>query len=760
MHKFKKKISKIKILIFFLFVQVIMFYGCIEQSDINQGSLKTSDEIEIKIDLLLKEMTLKEKIGQMVQLNEAYGHDSLLMEGMIGSLLNVVDAEKVNELQRIAVEESRLGIPLLFGRDVIHGFNTILPIPLGQAATWNPDLVKKGAQIAAVEARKNGVNWTFAPMLDISRDPRWGRIAETLGEDPFLTSALGAAMVKGFQGSNLNTKNSIAACAKHYAGYGAVEGGRDYHTVTIPENELRDIHLKPFKACLNAGVITFMAAFNEINGIPASGNKFLLNDILREEWKFNGLTVSDWASVPQLVDHGYSENEKEAANSCLNAGLDMEMATSAYVNNIETLLQEGKITEELINEAVSRILRVKYLLGLFDNPYINPEDYPEVLNDKHKEIAKESATQSIVLLKNENNILPIDISEKVAIIGPLANVPHEQLGTWVFDGDKANSITPLVAIKEFVGESKVKFAKGMEISRTLHKKDFPEAINKARNSDKILLFLGEESILSGEAHCRADISLPGVQEDLIKELAKTNKPIIAIIMAGRPLTFENMLPYCDAVLFAWHPGTMAGPAISDIIYGIDSPSGKLPITFPRVVGQIPIYYAQKNSGKPATDQTWDRMYEIPVEAVQYSLGNTNHYIDYGFEPLYPFGYGLSYTSFEYSDIQVSSSEINMNDSIIISAKVRNTGDVEAYETIQLYIRDLFGSRTRPIKELKGFKKIRIKPKEEIKVEFKLSTDQLAFHNDKMEFVTEPGEFHAWIGGSSKADLMTSFKIKK
>ena len=756
------KINKYRsiIVISFLLFEILFISGCNQQFKLNTGSLKTTDEIEIKINLLLKEMTLQEKIGQMVQLNEKYGHDSLLKAGMIGSLLNVINAEAVNRLQKIAVEESRLGIPLLFGRDVIHGFNTILPIPLGQAATWNPQLVQKGAQIAAVEARKNGVNWTFAPMLDICRDPRWGRIAETLGEDPYLTSVLGVAMVKGFQGEELNSKNSLAACAKHFAGYGAVEGGRDYHTVTLPENELRDIHLKPFKACLNAGVATFMAAFNEVNGIPASGNKFLLNNILREEWQFNGLTVSDWASVPQLVDHGYSENEKEAAYACINAKLDMEMATSAYINNIEQLLDEGRITEDMINESVSNILRVKFLMGLFENPYVNPEDYPEVLNKKHREIAKQAVVESIVLLKNKNKILPLIKSEKVAVIGPLADAPHEQLGTWVFDGDKVDSYTPYFSIQKFVGEEKVNFAKGMEISRTLHKKGFYDAIKAALNSDKILLFLGEESILSGEAHCRADIGLPGVQEDLIKELDKTGKPIIAIIMAGRPITFENVLPYFDALLFVFHPGTMAGPAITDIIYGIESPSGKLPVTFPRVVGQIPMYYAQKSSGKPATDETWDRMYDIPVEAVQYSLGNTNHYIDYGFEPLYPFGFGLSYTSFEYTDIQVSSEEISLNDSIVISAKIKNTGKVEAFETAQLYIRDLFGSRTRPVRELKGFEKIKIKPGEEVNIKFKLLTSDLAFYNDKMEFVTEPGDFKAWIGGSSKAHLETNFKITK
>ncbi|MBN2519135.1 MAG: beta-glucosidase BglX [Bacteroidales bacterium] len=723
-----------------------------------KASLPINDAYEKRIDYLLKEMTLQEKIGQMIQRNEVWGHEEMLRKGMIGSLLNVVGAEKANELQKIAVEESRLGIPLLFGRDVIHGFNTIMPIPLGQAATWNPDLVKEGARIAAIEARKNGINWTFAPMIDITRDPRWGRITETLGEDPYLTSVLGAAMVKGFQGNDLSDKNSIAACAKHFAAYGAAEGGRDYNTVSVPENDLRDIYLPPFKACLDSGVATFMAAFNEVNGIPASGNKFLLTNILRKEWNFSGFTISDWASIPQLVIHGYSENEKEAAYACINAGVDMEMATDAYINNIENLVKEGKITEEMVNESVSRILRVKFLLGLFENPYVNPNDYPDILNEQHKQVAHEMAVQSLVLLKNDNNILPLKSSQKVAIIGPLADAPYEQLGSWIFDGNKKDAVTPLTAIRQYIGDKNLQFAPGMEISRTLHRKGFNNAIQAAQKSEIILLFLGEESILSGEAHCRADISLPGVQEDLVKELAKTGKPIIGIIMAGRPITFENILPYFNALIFAWHPGTMAGPAISDIIYGVEAPSGKLPVTFPRVVGQIPIYYSPKNSGKPATDESWDRMYDIPVEAVQYSLGNTNHYIDYGFEPLYPFGYGLSYTTFEYTDIQISKSEIKQGEKFTISAKVTNTGNVEAYETVQLYIRDLFGSRTRPVKELKGFKKTKIKPNETIKVEFELATENLAFYNNKMEFVAEPGDFTAWIGGSSKADLKTSFKL--
>ncbi|MBN2520335.1 MAG: glycoside hydrolase family 3 C-terminal domain-containing protein, partial [Bacteroidales bacterium] len=504
---------------------------------------------------------------------------------------------------------------------------------------------------------------------------------------------------------------------------------------------------------------TFMTAFNEVNGIPASGNEFLLKQVLRKEWEFNGFVVSDWESVRQLVVHGYCQNEKDAAEKAINAGVDMEMASTTYVDHIEELIDEGKLSIKTIDESVRRILRVKFLLGLFDNPYTDTSLYPKPLNQKHKKVAQKLATQSIVLLENKNNILPLSKQiKKVAVIGPLADAPYEQMGTWVFDGDKINSITPLNSIREFLGEDRVKYAPGMEISRTLHKNGFNKALEAAKQSDAVLLFLGEESILSGESHCRADIGLPGVQEYLVKELKKTGKPLIGIILAGRPLTFENIFNDFDALLYAWHPGTMAGTAIKDIIFGIESPSGKLPVTFPRVVGQIPIYYSQKNSGKPATDETWERMNDIPVEAFQLSIGNTNHYLDYGFKPLYPFGFGLSYTTFEYSEIQVSFYKIKLGETIRITAKIKNTGNFKADEVVQLYIRDLVGSRTRPVKELKGFKRINLQPGETKTVEFELHTDDLAFHNQAMEYVTEPGRFKVWIGGSSNADLETEFEV--
>jgi len=723
-------------------------------------------QIEKKVKALLSKMTLPEKIGQMVQMNGQYGQipedfKTAINSGSVGSILNEVDVKTLNEIQRIAVEESRLGIPIIFARDVIHGFKTIFPIPLGQAATWNPELVESGARVAATEAATYGIRWTFAPMIDITRDPRWGRIAECLGEDPYLTSTLGAAMVRGFQGDDLSAQGSIAACAKHFAAYGAAEGGRDYNTASVPENELRDVYLPPFKACVEAGAATLMAAFNEINGVPATGNEFLLNDVLRGEWGFDGFVVSDWESVTQLITHGFTKNEKVAAYQSVKAGTDMEMASTTYKTFLEELVKEGRISEEDINQAVIRILTLKYQLGLFDNPYTDPAKFPEVLNENHKALAKKTAVQSAVLLQNKNNMLPLskDI-QKVAVIGPLADAPHDQLGTWIFDGHKKNSITPLQAITEFLGSSRVVSAKGIEISRSRDTKGFQQAVDAANGSDVVLLFLGEESILSGESHCRADISLPGAQQQLVDTLAGTGKPVIAVILAGRPLTINSILDQVDAVLYAWHPGTMAGPAISDLIFGVETPSGKLPVTFPLAVGQIPIYYAHKNTGKPASNETWEKLDDIPVEAFQLSIGNTSHYLDAGFEPLFPFGFGLSYTTFEYNNIRVSAGQIKMDETVNISADLKNTGQFAGEEVVQLYVRDPFAGRTRPVRELKGFKRIYLEPGEQITVTFTLGAKELAFHNLKMQKVTEPGTFFVWIGGHSNATLQTEFEIIK
>jgi beta-glucosidase len=730
-------------------------------------STAQNSNLDERVSNLLSRMTVQEKIGQMSQFNGFGGtipddFKDKLRAGLVGSVLNEINTETLNEMQRIAVEESRLGIPLLIGRDVIHGFKTILPIPLGQAATWNPGLVEKGAHMAALEARSQGINWTFAPMIDITRDPRWGRIAECLGEDPYLTSVLGAAMVRGFQGDSLSDKSRLAACAKHFAGYGAAEGGRDYNTASIPENELRDVYLPPFKASLDAGVATMMSAFNELNGVPTTGNEFLTQQILRQEWHFSGFVVSDWESVIQQVIHGFTPDKKQAAAQAIIAGVDMEMASTSYAQYIQELLYENIIPMDIIDQSVSRILRVKMLLGLFENPYTDPTTFPKLLNDEHRAIAREVAVQSLVLLQNKQNRLPLKNDLKsIAVIGPLADAPHDQLGTWIFDGDKKHSITPLQSIRKlFENSSKVIFAKGLEISRTKDQSGFGEAIEAAEQAEIVLLFLGEESILSGESHSRADIGLPGAQVELVEAIAKTDKPIVAVILAGRPLTIRDILDKVDALLYAWHPGTMAGPAICDVLSGRVAPSGKLPVTFPTHVGQIPMYYAHKNTGKPPTPESWVKMDDIPVGAFQLSIGNTSHYLDEGYEPLYPFGFGLSYTTFEYKNIQLSAKQVRMGESITLSVEVINTGNFDGDEVVQLYVRDLFADRTRPVRELKGFKRITLKKGQSDTVTFEIETDDLAFHNRQMKLVTEPGEFQVWVGSDSRATLTANFEIIK
>ena len=674
-----------------------------------RGDAMAADALEQRVAQLLERMTLEEKIGQMSQVQAAVGHipDELraaVAAGQIGSILNEVDVEVVNELQRIAVEDSRLGIPLMMGRDVIHGFKTILPIPLGQAATFNPDLVRKGARMAALEAAASGVNWTFAPMIDISRDARWGRIAESFGEDPYLTGVLGAAMVKGFQGDDFGELGNIAACAKHFAGYGASESGRDYNTTNIPQNELRNVYLPPFKAAIDAGAATLMTSFSDLDGVPASGNRFLLKQVLRDEWRFDGFVVSDWASIEQLSVHGFTANDKEAAFEAASAGLNMEMATSTYQEHLPGLVETGRVTMEQIDAMVADILSVKLRLGLFEDPYTDPAEFPAIANADHLAIARQAALQSLVLLENRDATLPLakDKIRSLAVIGPLADDGYEQLGTWIFDGDPSLSRTPLQAIRELLGsETEVTYVRAMETSRSRTTDGFDEAVEAARSSDAVVAFLGEESILSGETHSRADIGLPGNQADLLAALRGAGKPVIAVIQAGRPLTLANILDDVDALLFAWHPGTMGGPAIADALFGVESPSGKLPATFPLMVGQEPIYYNHKNTGRPATPEDFTHMDDLPVRMPQSSWGFASFHLDAGYKPLYEFGYGLSYASFAYSDIQASPSEAALGETVTVKALVHNRGSVEAEEVVQLYIRDLVGNVTRAGKGAQG-----------------------------------------------------------
>ncbi len=711
-------------------------------------------------------MTTEEKIGQMSQF---FSHGEYISEhlaesirqGRVGSVLNEVRLHTVNELQRLAVEESRLGIPLLVGRDVIHGFNTIFPIPLGQAASWCSETVKQCARISALEAATVGVNWTFAPMIDISRDPRWGRIAESLGEDPHLCSVLGVAMVEGFQGDALHKDGNIAACAKHFAGYGAGESGRDYSTVNIPENELRNVYLPPFKAVADAGVATFMSAFNDLNGVPASGNKWLMTDILRQEWNYPGFVVSDWESIQQLTTHGFSKDNKDAAYEAANAGIDMEMVSTTYLDHLPDLLAQGHISIQQVDTAVTKILQLKWQLGLFDSPYTDASMLPVPLNPEHLQIAKDAAIKSCVLLKNENNILPLSAESlhSIAIIGPLADDPYEQLGTWIFDGDSQYSQTCLQAIEQLLlGQVSIKHVKAMQTSRSYNQADFKQAVDSASAADVAVLILGEESILSGEAHCRAEIGLPGCQEQLIDAIAQTGTPIVLVIMAGRPLTIEDILPKVDAVLFAWHPGTMGGPAIADLLFGKAYPSGKLPVTFPRKVGQVPIYYAQKHSGKPATEATYVHMDDIPVRSPQTSLGMAATHLDTHFSPLFPFGFGLSYTQFHYQNLEISSKTLHLGETLTIKVLLTNTGKIEGEEVVQLYIRDLVGSVTRPVKELKDFKRVKLAAGESDYITFDLRTDKLAFYDRNMQLNIEAGQFHLWVGGCSQTGLRDEFEM--
>lgn len=723
-------------------------------------------ESDPRIDALLKTMTLAEKIGQMAQVNGANGTVSqglreAIRSGRVGSILNEVDLDTVNALQRIAVEESRLGIPLLMGRDVVHGFRTVLPIPLGLAATFDPDVVRRGARMAAVEAAASGINWTFAPMIDVSRDPRWGRVAEGFGEDPYLTSVLAVASVEGFQGEDLSRPEGIAACVKHFAAYGAVEAGRDYSATNVPENELRNVYLPPFRAAIDAGAATLMASFSEIDGVPATANRFLMTEVLRDEWAFDGLVVSDWASIEQLSVHGFTENDRDATYEAVTAGINMEMATPLYSEHLAKLVEDGRVPIERIDALVADILRVKLRLGLFERPYTDPSTFPASANPGHLEIAKRAALSSIVLLENRDGVLPLDPERtgSLAVIGPLADDPYEQLGTWTFDGDPSITRTPLAAIRGLLGDRvEVRHVPAMEHTRSRSEDAFGDALEAAKSADAVLLFLGEESLLSGEASSRADIGLPGNQVDLVRTVRRAGKPTIAVIMAGRPLTLENVLEHVDAVMFAWHPGTMGGPAIADLLFGVASPSGKLPVTFPKMVGQVPIYYAQKNTGRPASPETYTHIDAIPVRLPQYSTGFVSNHLDAGYEPRYPFGYGLSYGRFRYADISVSDASVPFGEPVVVEATVENTGAVEAEEVVQLYVRDLVGQVTRPVRELKGFRRVRLAPGEAARVAFRLVPEDLAFVGRDMTPVVEPGKFHAWIGGSSVADLRVEFTV--
>ena len=714
------------------------------------------EDIEKRIDALLKRMTLEEKLGQLSQSTAMATPitDEIKQQihaGRWGSFLNAGGPADRAEAQRIALKESRLGIPLIFGRDVIHGYRTIFPIPLGQSASWDPELVSKAARESALEATADGIHWTFAPMIDIARDPRWGRVAESLGEDPYLTGALGSAMIRGFQTESMNRADALAACAKHYAGYGAAEGGRDYNSAWIPEILLRDVYLRPFYAARNSGVATFMTSFNTLNGVPATASQFLLREILRNEWKFDGTVVSDYEAVTNLIAHGYAIDARDAARRSLLAGVDMEMVSTTYFDYVPGLIRANQMDLKSVDESVRNILRLKFRLGLFDGRR-PPEPRG---NTEARNMAQHLAEESVVLLKN-TGVLPLtNTVSKVAVVGPLADSPADQVGTWAMDAHTEDVRTPLGALREMLGKDRVVYAPGLKNSRDVSTEGFREAIQAARQADVVILFLGEEAVLSGEARSRAFLNLPGAQEQLVDQLAGTGKPLVAVIMAGRPLTFHQAAEKLGAILYAWHPGTMGGPAIARLLFGQSVPSGKLTITFPRTVGQVPIYYAHLNTGRPPLETELG----IPMGSPENPKDYTSRYIDVDFTPEYPLGYGLSYTTFQYSRTRVSAPRLGATNQLTISADITNSGARTADEIVQLYTSGpIGGSVARPVRELKGFRRVHLEAGEMKTIQFSISRNDLAYYNLRLKFSAEPGKYQVWIAPDSARGTPVTFVV--
>ena len=759
-----------KFILIFLAAFLILFSGC------NQKSSHVADKgksgIDVKVDSLLALMTLKEKIGQMNQYNgfwdvtgpvpeegDAAKKYEFLRSGLVGSMLNVRGVEEVRKVQKIAVEESRLGIPLIIGMDVIHGYKTISPIPLAEAASWDMDAIKRSAEVAAAEAAATGINWTFAPMVDISRDARWGRVMEGAGEDPYLGSKIAIARVKGFQGEDLSDVNTIAACTKHFAGYGFSEAGKDYNTVDVGTSTLYNMIFPPFKATVDADVKTFMNSFNVLNGIPATGNSFLQRDILKDEWNFQGFVVSDWGSIGEMIAHGYAKDNEQAGEYAVNAGSDMDMESNIYVNHLEKLVKEGKVKESIIDDAVKRILKVKFELGLFKDPYkyCNAKREKEVVgNIKYKEAVLDMAKKSIVLLKNEGNLLPLRKEGlKIALIGDLADDKDSPLGSWRADAASNSAVSVLEGLQVYESNSLV-FEKGVKLTEgqpefimetkinITDRTGMDKAVRAAKGKDVVIMVLGEHGFQSGEGRSRSSLDLPGLQQELLEEVYKVNKNIVLVLMNGRPLTINWADEHIPAIVEAWHLGSESGNAIAQVLYGDYNPSGKLPMTFPKNVGQIPIYYNYKNTGRPV----------IPAPDLVF----WSHYIDVENEPLYPFGHGLSYTTFSYSNLKVENS-YKEDKKVTVSVTVTNSGEYKGKEIVQLYIRDMVASVTRPIKELKGFSMLELEPKESKTVTFTLSDEELGFYNNNGEFIVEQGDFKVFLGGSSNTAIQESFTIQ-
>ncbi|MEE1098644.1 MAG: glycoside hydrolase family 3 N-terminal domain-containing protein [Alistipes sp.] len=713
------------------------------------------DPIDQQVEELLSKMTLREKAGQMHQVSGGAEWSEAAKKGEIGSILNCVDPEQINAIQRVAVEESRLGIPILVSRDVIHGFRTIFPIPLGLASTFDPAIVEQGARIAAIEATASGVRWTFSPMLDIARDPRWGRVAEGSGEDPYLDVQMAVAMVKGYQGENPADPTSMAACIKHFVGYGAAEGGRDYNTAMISERSLRNTYFPAFKAAVEAGAMTLMTSFNDVDGIPSTGNDWLLRDILRKEWGFDGMVVTDWNSSGEMIAHGFAKDLKHATELSINAGVDMDMMSFGYINYIEELVKEKKLSMETIDNAVRNILKLKFRLGLFENPYIDVEKAREkCYAPEHLEAAKLTALESAILLQNKNNVLPLDNVKSILVTGPMADAKYDQLGTWAFDGEEQYTVTPLEALRK---QFNVTYVPGLKYSRDNDKSGFAAVRAAAARAEAVVVCVGEEAILSGEAHSLSQLNLQGAQSELIAVAKSSGKPVVVVVIAGRPLTIGRDLENCDAMLYSFHPGTMGGEALADLIKGVAAPSGKLPMTFLKDAGQAPFYYNHYNTGRPNTESETLLM-DIPLKAGQTSLGCTSYYLDSGYGPLLPFGYGLSYTTFEYSNIKLSKSEYGQQDTIIVEYDLKNCGERDGVEVAQLYVCDQVGSVVSPVKELKGFERVALKAGESRHMTFELPVKELAFWNRDMKFVVEPGDFKLWVAGDSASGEPLVFKV--
>ena len=707
-------------------------------------------DVEQRVNALLSQMTLEEKLGQLQQLDgEGPGnfrpeHVEMVRKGLLGSTLNVRGAQRTNQLQRVAVNESRLKIPVLFGFDVIHGYRTIFPIPLAEASSWDPALAERSAAVAAQEANNVGLRWTFAPMVDIARDPRWGRITEGAGEDPFLGAAFARARVRGFQGSDYGAPDKILACVKHFVAYGAAEGGRDYNTTDLSENTLREIYLPPFKAAVDAGVGTLMSSFNAINGVPASANAFTLTKVLRDEWKFDGFVVSDYTSVRELINHGTAGNEEEAAAAALNAGVDMEMVSRSYNQFGPQLLKQNKLSNTTIDEAVRRILRIKFRLGLFDRPYTDEaRESSALLRPESIRLAREIAGRSMVLLKNDRETLPLNKNVgSIAVIGPLADDRRAPLGWWAGDGKEENTVTPLAGIKAKVSaQTKVGYAKGCDVTGD-STAGFQEAVDLAKASDVAIVFVGEIADMVGEAASRATLDLPGRQMELVQAVHAAGKPVVVVLVNGRPLSVGWIVNSAPAILESWMGGTQSGNAIADILFGDVNPGGKLPVTVPRAVGQVPIYYNHMNTGRPPDAQN------------RY----TSKYYDLPWTPLFPFGYGLSYTTFKIANLQLSAPRIAATGKLTVSVEVENTGKRAGDEVVQLYIRDLVASMTRPVKELKGFQRVSLQPGEKRRVEFVLGPEHLGFWNREMRYVVEPGEFQVMVGANSVDVLEAKFNV--